>query len=144
MIITQLRSYSPEYTQSELFINNNDKRFCYVLEDKRLPWGIKVTGETCIPEGAYQVINSISRRLGKPMPLLFNTIDMAVERDGVKFDGIRVHGGNDVHDTAGCPIVAYNTDHGGRVWGSASDEINAEIDAAINSGEWVLWVITSL
>jgi len=111
-----------------------------VLEDKRQPHGIKVPGETCIPEGTYRVDITRSTRWNKNMLLLYNQSDLSVERDGVRFTGIRPHGGNDVDDTAGCPLCAYHTDHKGMVWGSASGYIQ---DLVVKHDEAVYWVISS-
>ncbi|MCR8922651.1 DUF5675 family protein [Dasania sp. GY-MA-18] len=142
MIITQLRSYPPNYTESRLFINGG-KRFCWVLEDKKQPFGIKVPGQTCIPEGAYNVSITRSTRWQKDMLLLHNQDDLSIVRDGVRFTGVRPHGGNDVDDTAGCPLCAYHSNHQGKVWGRASDDLFKLVKRALDKGEEVLWVISS-
>ena len=142
MIITQIRKYSPEYTLSQLYINGGE-RFCWVLEDKKQPLGIKVLGETCIPEGTYRVKITRSNRWNKDMLLLYNQDDLSVERDGVRFTGIRPHGGNDVDDTAGCPLCAYTTDNSGTIWGRASDDILDFIQRREFRDDLVYWVISS-
>jgi len=136
MIINQLRTYHEDFTESELFINGND-RFCYVLEDVGRPYGVKVPRETCIPEGHYIVTISISTRWNKPMLLLYNTRERTVERFGVTFTGIRMHGGNDVDDTEGCPLTAYKSDHKGKVWDRASDDLLELVRDAMDNGEKV-------
>lgn len=143
LIITQLRTYRPDYTQSELYIAGGE-RFCHVLEDKKQPPGVKIPGETCIPEGAYRVSITLSTRWLKPMMLLSNTKDGAVERDGIRFTGIRPHGGNDIDDTEGCPLCAYKQDGMGRIWQRASDDIFDIVEAAIIGGQKVYWVISSI
>lgn len=143
MIITQIRDYFPEYTQSKLYIDGGD-RFCWVLEDQKQPYGIKVPGETCIPEGAYRVAITRSTRWKKDMLILFNQNDCSIERDGVRFTGIRPHGGNDVDDTDGCPLCAYKSNHNGKVWQRASDDILPRVEYAVGRGERIYWVISSL
>ncbi len=142
MIITQIRKYPPEYTESPLYIDGGD-RFCWVLEDKKQPYGIKVPGETCIPEGTYRVKITRSNRWNKDMLLLYNQDDLSVERDGMRFTGIRPHGGNDVDDTAGCPLCAYRTNHAGKIWDRASDDIQRLVEPCLNRNEAVYWVISS-
>lgn len=144
MIITQLRTiHAPAFTQSDLFINGAE-RFCYVLEDRKQPFGVKVPGQTCIPEGTYRVSISQSARWKKPMMLLSNRDDLSLEGDGIRFTGVRPHGGNDVDDTEGCPLCAFNSDHNGRVWGRASDAIFNLVREALDRGEQVYWVISSV
>ena len=141
MIITTLREYHPSFTESAMYIDGGN-RFCWVLEDVGRPHGVKVPRETCIPEGHYRVVISISSRWNKPMLLLYNTNEQTVERFGVEFTGVRAHGGNDVDDTEGCPLCAYNTDHNGKVWTRASDDLLIKVQQAIDAGEEVHWVIT--
>lgn len=140
MIITQFRDYHSDFTESTLHVNGGDK-FCWVLEDIKQPCGVKVPGETCIPEGHYKVAISRSSRWGKSMMLLFNQEDMSVERFGVRFTGIRPHGGNDVDDTEGCPLLGYGSDGKGKVWDRASDDLFDLVQSALDREE-VNWVIT--
>jgi len=135
LILNQLRTYHQDFTESELFINGNNDRFCYVLEDVGRGPGVKIKKETCIPEGHYIVTISVSTRWNKPMLLLYNTRERTVERFGVKFTGVRIHGGNDVDDTEGCPLAAYNSDHKGKVWSRASDELLEIVRDAMDDGE---------
>ncbi len=142
MIITQLVTiYSPNFTESELYINGGD-RFCYVLEDKKQPYGIKVPGETCFPECCCRVTITHSNRWNKPMLLLYNRDDLSLEKDGVRFTGVRPHGGNDVDDTEGCPLCAYHSNHNGTVWQRASDDLFNRVKVALDRGEEVYWVKT--
>ena len=60
-----------------------------VEENKRL----KVYGETCVPYGKYKGTVSMSMRMKRVLPLLFNV---------PAFDGIRIHRGNTKKDTLGC------------------------------------------
>lgn len=76
----------------ELFINN--KFFCYTLEDKIRE--VKIKHETCIPEGIYKVILTLSQRFKVVLPLLLNVPNFA---------GIRIHAGSTIASTSGCIIV---------------------------------------
>jgi hypothetical protein len=134
MIINQLRTYKENSTDFELFINGED--FCIGLEDVGRPHGVKVQNETCIPEGHYKASITFSHRFQKDMILLYNTGNNTVERFGVIFTGIRVHGGSTIEHTAGCPLVRYTN---GR---SASHDLHNKVLDAINDGETIDWIIT--
>ena len=69
----------------------------YTLEDALRP--VKIKGETAIPFGFYKVTLSMSNRFGRIMPLL---------HDVRGFSGVRIHGGNDEHDTEGCPLLGIS------------------------------------
>ena len=138
--IVQVRKYMKDYTESNLFVDG--EKFCFVLEDKQQPYGVKVYAETCIPEGIYNVTITFSSRFQKDMIQLSNTQDLSVEKNGIRFTGVRVHGGNDVDDTKACPLVAFNSDGSGKIWGSASSQILKKVRAMLDKGA-VRWVITS-
>ena len=58
--------------------------------------GVKIPGATAIPRGRYRLTATMSTRFGRLMPLI----------EGVPgFEGIRIHGGNDHHDTSGCILL---------------------------------------
>ena len=148
MIIEQIREYRDEYTLSELFISQHGvlatdepTRFCYVLEDIGRPYGIKVQDSTCIPEGTYYVDITHSSRWDKPMLILYNKAYRSIERSGIKFTGIRPHGGNNVDDTSGCPLCAYSSDNRGKIWARASDDLLDLVRSAKDSAESVIWLI---
>jgi hypothetical protein len=114
-------------TIGELLVDS--EFFCYTLEDEVRPDGVKVHGETAIPIGEYTVELTYSSRFEREMPLIYNTKDKAVSRAGVRFDGVRFHGGNDAGDTHGCPLVAFNTDKV-KIWGTAERALTKLIKAA--------------
>lgn len=144
MIILQNRTiYAPEFTESELYITNTAPRFSYVLEDQQQLYGVKIAGETCIPEGIYTVAVSYSTRFQKPMLHLANRPNGSIEGNGISFTGIRPHGGNKASDTEGCPLIAANSNHAGQVWTSKSDELFYIVNHAILSGVKPLWVIAT-
>ena len=89
---------TPTETLGNLLANN--KFFCYTLEDAVRPVGSpKVFGETAIPEGRYEVVVTMSPRLKRLVPRIFNVKG---------FDGILFHGGNFASDSLGCVLVAHN------------------------------------
>lgn len=102
MILELKRLYFKEtYTIGKLFVDGDF--LCDTLEDKHRPDGIKIYGETCIPEGTYRVILNYSNRFKKIMPLLLNVHS---------FEGIRIHSGNTDKDTSGCILVGENKEVG--------------------------------
>jgi hypothetical protein len=75
---------------------------CFTLEDQiREIAGVdvaqwKVPQQTAIPAGTYPVRITMSSRFKRLLPLI----------DGVAgFSGIRIHAGNAIEDTEGCPLV---------------------------------------
>lgn len=85
---------SKESTIGKLSIDG--EFFCYTLEDKIMPPGEKIPGETAIPTGTYDVELTMSKRFGKILPLLKNVPN---------FKGVRIHAGNTKKDTEGCILV---------------------------------------
>lgn len=76
----------------QLFIDG--KFICYTLEDKIRD--VKIKHETCIPPGKYPIVMTMSQRFKMVLPLLQNVPN---------FDSIRIHAGNTIADTSGCPLV---------------------------------------
>lgn len=87
-------TFTSESTIGRLFINGNF--ICYTLEDVVRPDGVKIYGETAIPDGLYKVSCSMSRRFGIILPYVHSVPG---------FKGIRIHGGNRSEDTLGCILV---------------------------------------
>lgn len=139
--IIHIREYENDHTEGNLFVE--DDWFCHVLEDVGRPDGVKIVAETCIPEGIYNVEISRSTRFKKDMLLLSNTSEKTVVRKGVRFTGVRAHGGNTVDNTEGCPLLNFNTDERGKQWGRASDDLLTKVRGWIDSGYEVKWVISS-
>lgn len=95
MIISVHRfEYGTNYTIGKLSIDG--EFFCYTLEDKVRPAGVKVDGQTAIPTGHYKLVRDLSTRFGKMMPHILNVSG---------FEGIRIHSGNTDVDTEGCILL---------------------------------------
>lgn len=91
--------YQPERaaTLGEFFLNGSLLGYTCEDEDRRLETGgEKVHGKTAIPRGRYRVVMSMSTRFKRVMPEVL---------DVPGFHGIRIHGGNTVEDTEGCPLL---------------------------------------
>ena len=88
---------------------NAGQPICFSLEDrKRLP-GVKVAGDTRIPEGNYPLVwretgswAARFRKYGFPGSLEL--------RDVPGFTDILIHIGNDHEDTAGCLLLGFGAD----------------------------------
>ena len=105
MELTIIRdTYTSKSTIGKLFIDGVE--FCYTLEDIVRGEGIKVYGETAIPEGEYSMTMSYSNRFKQLMPLLYNKPNLTVKDDkGISFSGIRIHSGNKAEHSHGCILL---------------------------------------
>lgn len=88
--------------------------FCHTIEDVVRESGEKVSGQTAIPSGKYEVVLSMSRRFKKLLPELLNVPNFA---------GVRMHGGNTSEDTEGCIIVAKNIINNDLVQGNCTQQL---------------------
>lgn len=101
------RFFGEDYTIGSLFIG--DTYFCDTLEDKNRDLNKdgdlndknegKVYSKTAIPFGKYRVIVNRSPKFRRELPRLLSV---------PHFDGILIHRGNTVKDTAGCILVGEN------------------------------------
>lgn len=98
-------TFTDKSTIGSLYID--DVFVCYTLEDVVREDGVKIYGETAIPDGIYSVTLSWSNRFKRVLPLIYNQPDLSVQSEGVRFDGIRIHAGNTDKDTHGCPLVGF-------------------------------------
>lgn len=113
----------PVCTIGRMFVDGDN--YCFTLEDVVRPDGVKIFGETAIPEGTYKVIVNYSNRFQKLMPLLV---------DVPNFQGVRIHPGNTAADTHGCILVGANkTDttitNSRKVFDPLFDKIKTAFDA---------------
>lgn len=139
MIITSLRTYEKDHTDGRVFIDG--KFFGHSLEDAGRPNGVKIYAETCIPEGTYKVSISYSNRFKRDMLILYNIDDdHSIDRVGVRFTGIRAHGGNNIEHTAGCIIVAKKSNKKGVIWSSLESELLKAVRSPYIEKKEILWV----
>ena len=79
------------------FVRDGEVVFrCWSLEDEVRPDGVKVPGRTAIPAGTYKVRWSYSPRFKRFTPEIL---------DVPMFTGVRIHAGNTVDHTEGCPLL---------------------------------------
>lgn len=100
----------PTYVIGNLYVDG--QFFCNTLEDQNRDLnkngkfdGLekKVAGDTCIPFGRYEIVVTMSPKFKRELPLLLNVPE---------FEGIRIHRGNTIKDTAGCILVGENKEVG--------------------------------
>jgi hypothetical protein len=93
----------------------------------------KIYGSTAIPQGKYRIILTWSSKFKRILPLLV---------DVKGFEGIRIHPGNSVADTAACILPGENKERG-RVINSTywTNFIMGKISEAINRSENVFITI---
>lgn len=105
MIVTIKRRELPTKTPGEMLVAGT--HFGYTLEDPVRPAGEFVKGDTAIPYGRYRLIISFSNRFKKRMIQVMNVRGSNILFHGIAIDacGIRIHGGNTVADTLGCPLL---------------------------------------
>ena len=98
--------YDARRTWGRLYING--KFLCFTLEDTLRPWGIKVPGETGIPAGTYRIKLTMSGKFKRLLPIIFTEDNgYQIRKAGTEWKGVRLHRGNSIKDTWGCPLVGY-------------------------------------
>ena len=89
-ILAVRTTYTDKSTISKVYVEGEFE--CYFLEDP-VRDGLKVYGETAIPEGRYEIVVTYSNRFKRKLPLLLNVPN---------YVGVRIHIGNTPQDTEGC------------------------------------------
>lgn len=118
----------PDCTIGKMYVDGVDQ--CYTLEDVVRPDGVKIYGETAIPNGRYRVIINRSNRFKCDMPLLL---------DVPNFTGIRIHPGNTAADTHGCILVGLEQRESALIGSRlAYDALFHKIRDALSGGE--VWI----
>lgn len=149
-------AYRSESTLGQVFlpVPFSAKPFCYTLEDTVRAFGIKVMKDTAIPAHRYKVAVRISPKYGEVLVLydrieIRNGIDVyIVDNNGIYFEMILVHGGNDIDDTEGCILTCKNLvqtkdNEEFRIQGACHKELLNIIKPYIESGVSVYWNITN-
>lgn len=146
MKIKCYRERGPSRTHGKLYVNGG--YFCFTLEDvdRRLEnGGSKVPGETAIPAGIYKVTLENSPRFGRDTLTLssFGVAPGTILCLGKEvFTGVRVHGGNKVVDTHGCPLVGrVRTDIGIASCADVLADLKRVVRTALAAGEEVTWEV---
>lgn len=118
MIVVIEREKNPVKTPGQMLVNA--KHFGWVLEDVVRDNNHdgdlddegegKVYGETAIPFGEYKLIISYSNRFKKDMIQVINKPGGQIKFGENLIDqcGVRIHGGNTVENTLGCPLLGAN------------------------------------
>lgn len=89
---------------------------CETMEDVTRPLGVKVKNHTAIFAGNYFVTVTRSGKFKRNLPYIHNTIG---------FTGVRLHSGNTVKHTAGCPLIGTSVDYANeRISGGSTIEKN--------------------
>ena len=132
--------------------------FCFMVEDQQQPAETKVWGEQRIPSGTFEISlrkegrfhNNYSKKYGvwhKGMLCVHNRPNWIIEKDGVKFQYVLIHIGNDDDDTAGCllPNIAVNSRlMKGTESTTAYKKIYPVIVSALEAGDDVFITITDI
>jgi len=104
MKLTVIRhNLQDDYTSGILLIDGVFE--CYTLEDEQRE--VKVWGETCVPDGEYEITLRKTGGFHNRYSRKFETLHkgMLWVRDVPNFEYILIHIGNDDEDTAGCLLV---------------------------------------
>lgn len=131
--------YSEQTTLGKLYIEG--KYFGETLEDTVRATGVKVIHHTAIPSGRYQLLVTHSSRFKRDMVLISNQKDLALMNNGIRFTGIRMHGGNTHVNTSGCPLVAKNRINDTTIQGTLEKPLTAKVKELLKQGEVFITVI---
>ncbi len=133
-------TYTSQATLGKLFVNGIF--FGYTLEDTVRAFGIKVPKHTAIPAYIYKIKLNYSPHFGRIMTLIYNQEDESIFAMGIRFTGIRFHGGNRHSDTEGCILLAKNRISDCLIQGSLEKEIYQVVrDAELQNQEVILEII---
>ena len=149
-------AYEMRSTLGEVYlpVPFSGKPFCFTLEDTVRAFGIKVLKETAIPAHKYKVGIRTSPKYGEVL-VLYDRIEQRgketvyiIENNGVYFEYVLCHGGNDISHTEGCILTAKNrvatkADEDFKIQGACHKELLAIIKPYIESGVSVYWNITN-
>lgn len=94
MKLILLRGLTKDLTTIGQLTDEDGTHIAYTLEDAIC--SVKVYGESCIPEGDYEIKITYSPHFKRDLPLLI---------DVPNYEGVRIHPGNTKEDTEGCILV---------------------------------------
>lgn len=123
MNVKIVRTELPGKTIGEMFVD--DKHFGWTLEDHcrdKNKDGVldtpKVYGETALPYGRYRLIITYSNTFRKEMIQIVNVKGGNIKFGDYSVDaaGCRIHGGNTIKDTFGCPLLGASKKEDGDVY----------------------------
>lgn len=139
-------NYYPRTTVGELFVEG--EYFGYTLEDTVRPYGIKVYGETAIPENmgsnGYQLGIHKSNRFKREVLIIYTESDgVTLDNGGISFKYTYFHGMNTHEDTLGCVGIAENH-NGNTIQGSLEKELFDLVSPWILAGDDVRYFVENL
>ena len=136
-------SYTARTTLGKLYIDG--VYFCETLEDTVRPFGIKVPGETAIPEGITYIVKvTYSNRFKRDMISITTDGNFTLSANGITFKGIRAHGGNTHNNTHGCPLVAKKRLDDNTIQGTMESSLLLRVNEALKRGSDVEWLAVNL
>ena len=119
-------TFSTDTTLGKWYING--EYFSFTLEDAVRGYGIKIDGHTALPEGDYRIVLSMSSRFKRIMPMIYTEDNQyEVVKGGIRFKGVRAHGGNKHEDTHACILVAKNKVDDRHIQGSMEAELTEKL-----------------
>ena len=130
--------YTPQTTVGKLYIGG--EYFSETLEDTVRATGIKVIHHTAIPSGRYRITVTRSNRFKRDMILIYNQKDLSLINNGIRFTGIRIHGGNTHLNTSGCVLVAKNRVNDYTIQGTQEKALTKKVKELLELGEVYLTI----
>jgi hypothetical protein len=129
-VILELRRHTFTDTATLGCLYIDGLKFCDTLEDTDRHLEVmgehaKIAAKTAIPRGKYQVTISMSPRFKKLMIALL---------DVPYFTGIRMHSGNTVEHTEGCPLLGIASGQKLVESKMATNQLLGIIDAELKTG----------
>jgi hypothetical protein len=97
LITVERFKFGKDHTLGRVFLNG--KLFCYSVEDE-VRKGVKVKGETAIPNGIYPLTTRYSPKFSPKFGH-----DMIWVKNVPNFEYILIHTGNTDDDTEGCLVI---------------------------------------
>jgi hypothetical protein len=147
LLLLRRSPYTAQTTSGKLYLcyDGNENYFSFSLEDTLRPPGIKVYGNTGIPEGEYGISLYESPKFGKTLIIYNQDDDKTMIKAGLlKWQYVLFHGGNDHTSTSGCVCIARNRISNDVIQGSMKDELRIFVERKIKEGYSVRLKIVNL